>query len=273
MTIVTLVSGCALSTLPILCHQHPCSRVSGNTSWTGGPEPQGTVADREHRRGHATALTAAGRSSDDSGVTRWYGLHRGDSRPTTSPSRVPPCAPRSPWRVPAPQPPSPAGGTPAEAWVPHGSSSDPPPALWALEEGEEHPAAQTSWPPASCEPPSSSGSLLSWPPASCGLQAFALQPSSSGRGSSCAWRSWSCSFSPALLSPSLSWASAPFISSGRGEVPRKGKDGGFPLRVRLAQGNCCVGWSPCLGDRSAVAGKHQRKHQRNWVDSSNLVRR
>src|SRR3982075_3055355 len=24
-----------------------------------GPEPQGTVADREHRRGHATALTAA----------------------------------------------------------------------------------------------------------------------------------------------------------------------------------------------------------------------
>jgi hypothetical protein len=51
--------GSALSTSPILCHQHRCSRVSGNTSADRGPEPQGTIADREHRRGPATALTAS----------------------------------------------------------------------------------------------------------------------------------------------------------------------------------------------------------------------
>jgi len=42
--------GSALSTLPILCHQHRCSRVSGKHLADHGPEPQGTVADREHRR-------------------------------------------------------------------------------------------------------------------------------------------------------------------------------------------------------------------------------
>jgi len=47
--------------------------------------------------------------------------------PTTSPSRVPPGARRSPWSVAAPQPPpSSAGGAPAEDWVPPQSSSAPP---------------------------------------------------------------------------------------------------------------------------------------------------
>src|SRR4029450_3389212 len=89
-----------------------------------------------------------------------YGLHREGSGPTTSPCRAPLRARRSPWRVPAPQPPPcPAGETP-ELRVPHGSSSAQPPASWAsraLEEEEGHPAARTSWQPASSEQTSSSG--------------------------------------------------------------------------------------------------------------------
>jgi hypothetical protein len=92
-------------------------------------------------------------------------------------------------------------------------------------------------------------------------QAFALQPSSSGRRSSCALRSWSCSFSPALLSPSLSWVSAHSYHRG-GEVPEKGRIG-LPSAGAPCPRHSCVGWSPSFGDRSAVAGKHQRNHQRN----------
>jgi hypothetical protein len=56
---------------------------------------------------------------------------------------------------------------------------------------------------------------------------------------------------------------SPFIPSRRGEVPRKGKDRGFPLRVRLAHGTVALAGRLPSGDRSAVAGKHQRNHQRN----------
>jgi hypothetical protein len=59
-----------------------------------------------------------------------------------------------------------------------------------------------------------------------------------------------------------SWASAPFIPSRRGEVPRRGRIGaslcGYALPTAVALG----GRLPS-GDRSAVAGKHQRNHQRN----------
>ena len=130
--------------------------------------------------------------------------------PATPASRVPHRARRRPWRFPAPPqpPPSPARGAPAEAWVPPGSSSARRPALWAvraLEEEEEHPAAQTSWPPASSGRPSSSGSWSSWPPASCERlsssepqsswppassgRLSSWPPASSGSRSSCARRS------------------------------------------------------------------------------------
>jgi len=60
----------------------------------------------------------------------------------------------------------------------------------------------------------------------------------------------------------LSWVSAHSYHRG-GEVPRKGEDRGFPLPVRLAHGTVALGGRLPSGDRSAVAGKHQRNHQRN----------